>query len=153
MKSKVLDNVGDFNELYYIYKDKYNEEKELKYKKQKIFLLWKIETYWWLSIYESEKEEKEQQTSKKELLKKPTEEDESNFNEWVNKKETSINSEIFQRLFKFQRPSDMFKLLYKTNKKNKNKELVNMIKSGVSDLENEIENRWRRRKKKNQMKY
>ena len=138
MKSKVLDNVGDFNELYYIYKDKYNEEKELKYKKQKIFLLWKIETYWWLSIYESEKEEKEQQTSKKELLKKPTEEDESNFNEWVNKKETSINSEIFQRLFKFQRPSDMFKLLYKTNKKNKNKELVHMIKSGLGDLENEI---------------
>ena len=29
LKSKVLDNVGDFsNELYYVYKDKYNEEKE-----------------------------------------------------------------------------------------------------------------------------
>ena len=29
MKPKVLDNVGDlFNELYYIYKDKYNEEKD-----------------------------------------------------------------------------------------------------------------------------
>ena len=27
LKEKVLDNVGDlFNELYYIYKDKYNEE-------------------------------------------------------------------------------------------------------------------------------
>ena len=35
----------------------------------------------------------------------------------------------------------MFKLLYKTNNKKKNKELVNMIKSGLSDLENEIENR------------
>ena len=44
--------------------------------------------------YESEKEEKEQQTSKKELLKKPTEEDDSNFNDWVNKKETSINSDF-----------------------------------------------------------
>ena len=29
LKSKVLDNVGDlFNELYYIYKGKYNEEKD-----------------------------------------------------------------------------------------------------------------------------
>ena len=88
--------------------------------------------------YESEEEE-EKQTSKKELLKKPTEEDGNNFNEWVNKKETNINSEIFQRLFKFQRPSDMFKLLYKTNNKKKNKELVNMIKSGLRDLKDEIE--------------
>ena len=87
--------------------------------------------------YESEEEE-EKQTSKKELLKKPTEEDGNNFNEWVNKKETNINSEIFQRLFKFQRPSDMFKLLYKTNNKKKNKELVNMIKSGIIDSKNEI---------------
>ena len=84
-------------------------------------------------------EEEEKQTSKKELLKKPTEEDGNNFNEWVNKKETNINSEIFQRLFKFQRPSDMFKLLYKTNNKKKNKELVNMIKSRLSDLKNGIE--------------
>ena len=29
LKPKVLNNVGDlFNELYYIYKDKYNEEKD-----------------------------------------------------------------------------------------------------------------------------
>ena len=47
LKPKVLDNVGDlFNELYYIYKDKYNEEKEgLNTKKQKTFLLQKIEAY------------------------------------------------------------------------------------------------------------
>ena len=38
----------------------------------------------------------------------------------------------------FQRPSDMFKLLYKTNNKKKNKELVNMIKSGIIDSKNEI---------------
>ena len=48
LKPKVLDNVGDlFNELYYIYKDKYKEEKQglNKYKKQNIFLLQKIEFY------------------------------------------------------------------------------------------------------------
>ena len=41
LKSKVLDNVGDFsNELYYVYKDKYNEEKEsLNTKKKKIFTI------------------------------------------------------------------------------------------------------------------
>ena len=47
LNPKVLDNVGDlFNELYYVYKDKYNEEKEdLNTKKQKTFLLQKIEVY------------------------------------------------------------------------------------------------------------
>ena len=36
MKSKVSDNVRDyFNELYYIYKDKYNEEKDLNTKDKK----------------------------------------------------------------------------------------------------------------------
>ena len=39
MRSKVLDNVGGlFNGLYYIYKDKYNEEKDgLKTKKTNFF--------------------------------------------------------------------------------------------------------------------
>ena len=43
LKPKVLDNVGDlFNELYYIYKDKYNEERDgSNKKKQKTFLLQK----------------------------------------------------------------------------------------------------------------
>ena len=64
----------------------------------------------------------------------------SNFNEQVNKKEANINSEIFQRHFKFQRPSDMLKLVYKTNNKKKNSELVNVIESGLSDLKTKIEN-------------
>ena len=39
LKPKVLDNVGDlFNDLYYIYKDKYNEEKDgLNTKKSNFF--------------------------------------------------------------------------------------------------------------------
>ena len=39
LQPKVLDNVGDlFNELYYIYKDKYNEERHgLDTKNNKIF--------------------------------------------------------------------------------------------------------------------
>ena len=93
---------------------------------------------------EGEKEEKEQQTSKKpdkkEPLKKLTKDDWIKFNEWVNEKERGINSEIFQRCFSYQRPSDMLKDLYRINDKYKKNDLVNVIKSGLSDLKNEIEN-------------
>ena len=76
----------------------------------------------------------------------------SKFNEWVNRKETDINSEIFQKHFSFQRPSDMLKNIYKTNDKNKNNKLVNMITSGLSDLKNETKNIGEKEKKlKNQM--
>ena len=60
------------------------------------------------------------------------------FNEWVNKKSTSINYKLFKKYFKFQRPSDMLKDLYRTNKY-KNNKLVNVMKSRLSDLKNEIE--------------
>ena len=92
--------------------------------------------------YESEKEkqeEKEQQTSKKEPPKKLTKDDASNFNEWVNEKERGISSEIFQMHFNLQRPSDMLKSVYKTNDNKNNSRLANVIKSGLSDLKNKIE--------------
>ena len=65
LKPKALDNVRDlFNDLYYIYKDKYNEEKDgLDTKNKKAFYYKKLrlaDDY----QYESE-EEKEQQTNKK----------------------------------------------------------------------------------------
>ena len=46
LKPRVLGNVRDlFNDLYYNYKDKYNEEKDsLNTKRQKTFILQKIET-------------------------------------------------------------------------------------------------------------
>ena len=91
---------------------------------------------------EEEKEEKEQQTSKKtdekQLPKKPTKDDWIKFNEWVNKKETGINSEIFQRYFKYQSRSDMLKNLYRINDIYKSNDSVNVIKSGLSQLKNEI---------------
>ena len=65
--------------------------------------------------------QKKQQTSKKPDKKEPpkklAKDDASNFIEWVNEKEADINSEIFQRYFKFQRPSDMLKSVYKINDK------------------------------------
>ena len=67
MTSKVSDNVGNL-ELYYVYKDKYNEEKDgLHTKKQKTFYYKKLRL---TNDYqcESEKEE-EKQTCKKNYLK------------------------------------------------------------------------------------
>ena len=67
------------------------------------------------------KKEKDQQTSKrshkKEPPKKLTKDNLSKFNEWVNRKETDINFELFKKHFNFQRPSDMLKAVYTTNDK------------------------------------
>ena len=95
--------------------------------------------------FEEEKmEEKEQQISKmpdkKEPLKKSTKDDWIKFNEWVNEKEKDINSELFQEYFRYQKPSDMLRDLYKINDKYQSKDLVNVIKSGLSDFKNETEN-------------
>ena len=62
LKPKALDNVGDlFNELHYIYKDKYNEEKEgLNTKNKKRFYYKKLRL---TDDYQYESEEEKQQTS------------------------------------------------------------------------------------------
>ena len=60
------------------------------------------------------------------------------FNEWINKEETGINNELFKKHFKIQRSSDMFKLLYETNDKEKNSKLVSVINSGLKDLKDNI---------------
>ena len=64
--------------------------------------------------------------------------DASKFNEWVNKQETDINNKLFKKHFKNQRPSDMFKLLYEINDKEKTSKLVSAINSRLKDLKEEI---------------
>ena len=61
------------------------------------------------------------------------------FNKWVDKKETGINLELFQKNFKIQKPSDMLKTLYTTNNRKKNHDLVTLIKSRLNDLKNAVE--------------
>ena len=73
------------------------------------------------------------------MPRKPTKDDLSEFNEWVNRKETDINSELSKKHFQFRRPSYMLKVVYTTNDKKKNSKPVNVIKSGLNDLKNEIE--------------
>ena len=76
---------------------------------------------------------------KKEPPKKPTKNDVQHFNKLINKEEMGINRELFQRFFNFQMPSDLLKAVYITNDKKKNRDLVNVIISGLSDLKDEIE--------------
>ena len=76
----------------------------------------------------------------KEPLKKPTKNDLKEFNERANKKRTGINSEFFQKYFKMQRPSNMLKALCTINDRKKNRDLAILIKNGLRNLKNEIEN-------------
>ena len=127
LKQKVLTNAGDiYNELYYIYKNKYNKKinslstenkKKLDYKKLRL-----SDDY----QYPSEEEQEKTKT------------DANEFNEWIIKKEADINGELFMKHFNFQNPSDMLKNLYQINDKEKKNKLVNVINSGLKDLKEEI---------------
>ena len=47
---------------------------------------------------------------------------------------------LFIYLINFQRPSALVKTVFNSNDKKKNNDLANVIKSGLNDLKNEIEN-------------
>ena len=129
----MLTNVSDiYNELYDIYKSKYNKnidrlsgnnKKKFDYKKLRL-----SDNY----LYLSEKEQEEEQEEQEKQNKKTT--DLSKFNEWTNKKETDINRKLFKNHFFFQTPSELLKNLYKTNDKEENGLLVNVINNGLEDL-------------------
>ena len=109
LKTKVLDNAGDlFNELYCIYKERYEKEKgSLNKKDAKKFDYTKLGLN---DGYCNESEEEEKQTDKKpdrkEPPKKPTKSDVLEFNELIIKKETGMNRELFQKHFSFQIPTE-----------------------------------------------
>ena len=130
-KQEVLINVGDiYNELYDIYKNKYKKKtnsldaknkKKLNYKKLRL-----SDNY----QYSSEKEEEEEQ--------KPTKDDYKTLIKQIIDEETNINDDLFNKCFKFQRPSNMLALLNKANDTEKNNKLVSLINSGLKDLKEEI---------------
>ena len=75
---------------------------------------------------------------KKEPPKKSTKTDFDKLNKQIIKEETEINEELFKKHFHFQTPTAMLKYSYNLNDRNKNNKLVDIIKSGLDDLENEI---------------
>ena len=56
----------------------------------------------------------------------------------INKEDAHINNELSKKNFKVETPSLMYKVLRKTNDKEKNSELVNIFNSGLEDLKEEI---------------
>ena len=56
----------------------------------------------------------------------------------INKEDAHVNNELFKKHFKVKTPSLMYKVLRKTNDKEKNSELVNIFNSGLEDLKEEI---------------
>ena len=60
-------------------------------------------------------------------------------NERIIKEIEDMDKEIFKIIFNFQKPSVMLKYFYNLNDREKNKKLVNVIESGLSDFKNEIE--------------
>ena len=134
-----------FNDLYDIDKERFEEQKKTLNKKdtQKVenTKLRLADDY----LYESEEENKQtnKQTDKKpdtkERPKKPTKIDVKKLNRLIDKEEMGINRGLFKKYLNFQRPSEMLKFVYNTNDK-KNNGLINMIKSGLSHLKNEIKN-------------
>ena len=131
----MLNNAGCiYNELHYIYKNKKintldtKNRIKLDYKKLRL-----ADIYDYLSDEEQEEKQKEEQEEEQ----KETITDANEINKSVNKQETDINTELFKKHFKFQRPSDMLKSLHKANT-NQNNELVSIIDSGLKDLKGEI---------------
>ena len=61
------------------------------------------------------------------------------FNEKIIKEETEINKELFKKYLRFQKPTDMLKNSYNLNDKGKNNNLISVTKTGLIDLEKEIE--------------
>ena len=127
LKNKVLSNARNlYNDLYYIYKDKYNKEinslntenkKKLDYKKLRL-----TDDY----QYPSEEEQEETKT------------DMNKFSKYIAKEETDINKELFIKSFYFQRPSDMLKNLNQINDIEKNSKLADAIIIGLKDLKEKI---------------
>ena len=120
LKQEVLINAGDiYNELYDLYKNKYNKEiNSLNTKNRKNFDYKKLrltDDY----QYSSEEEQEETKTDMNEITK------------YIAEEETDINEALFKRQFNFQRPSNIFNSLNNINDIKQKNKLINVIISGL----------------------
>ena len=74
----------------------------------------------------------------KEKEESEEESDENKFFKDINNKSEGINYELFEKHFKFAVPTIMAKTLFETKNKKRNSVLVNVINSGLRDLEDQI---------------
>ena len=78
--------------------------------------------------------EKELEENKLEKIKN----DYKNFFKYIEDESKGINYELFEKHFNFISPTVLTKQLYEIENKKENNELVNVIKSGLIDLKDEI---------------
>ena len=102
LKQEVLTNAGNiYNELYYIYKNKYNKKINSFNTKNEIKLDYKNLRLTDDYQYPSEEEQEE--------IQEETIIDAKKFKEWIDKKETDISNNLFTNHFNYQKDSDMLK--------------------------------------------
>ena len=58
----------------------------------------------------------------------------------IDQEDKHVNQEIFQKYFKIQKPSVMYKVLRTMDDKEKNSNLVNMFNSALRDLKEDAKN-------------
>ena len=81
-----------------------------------------------MEIEQKRRRRREKKEKQKKQDRKPFDPDEAI--KWmINKEEEHINNELFKKHFKVQTPGLMYRVLYKTNDKEKNSELVDIFKS------------------------
>ena len=79
----------------------------------------------------------EKQEEKQEKQDKKPFDPEENIEWMINKEDAHVNQEVFQKYFRLQKPSLMYKVLRTLNDKKKNSNLVNMFNSALKDLKEE----------------
>ena len=78
------------------------------------------------------KEKNSEEESEEELEK-------NKFFKYIENESKGINYDLFKEYFNFVAPTVLAKKLFETKDKNKNNNFVNVIKSGLRDLKDEIE--------------
>ena len=100
------------------------------------------------------KEEKSEEESEDQSEEESGEERVKKFIKYIENESKDINYDLFKDYSKFVVPSALVKKLYEIKNKNKKNKLVNVIKSGLSDLRNIIKEMSEDEKKlNNQVKY
>ena len=137
---EVIILAGDiYNELYNIYRSKYNKEidrlsaknkKKLDYKQLKISGDYRYSS-------DEEQEEQEKQEEKQEKQKEKSEE--SKFFKYIVNKSKDINYFLFKYYFNFIYPSDLAKKPFEIKDEKKNNDFVEEIKNRWSKLTDRVE--------------
>ena len=86
------------------------------------------------SVFKTKEESEEESENKLEKIK----DDYKKFIEYIENESTDTNYDLFKDYFDFVVPNGLAKKLYETKNKNKNNELVELIKVRWSNLKDEI---------------